>query len=528
MVFGTCFFIRPYVAATLLATLLARLFLPICALSHADAAPSQASADAEKGRLLRKEIVTQSQSNSKRTPVTLSNKPRRASVSRIEIAGPASTLNQPSSFFQVNSTKQPKAHRKRRSLLELAKKKKNSGGDQTLEQDAFHHVQVAIDRIFSNGLGASALFGGGASESSWQKGKKGHKRIMGMHRDESGAFSFVASVLVFGTFFLLVLSGPYLAYKYLWPRARLISTSQEVTEEHTPEHEDAPKRSVASPAPSAGRRTRPAPNVRALVEGLWRSSAADVLQILPETGGSYDCAFSKPLSSGKLVRLEAHVEGPLHGSPLTAPLSGKPCVVYAASVTVANSRQPHVAPALPLASSQAHVDFVVTLMDAPHVRIEIFGEEAALFDMRGGMLSQSMPLSQAPAHWQEFAEAHTHACAAGAVARQREGKDESAPEQVMDFQEHALQVGTACTVVGELLRGPTGALSMRPLQLLRSGKAASGEVGSNDQKDAWRLSWERCGIEEEQVRISDDAQLLNSWTTRGVPTNSTSAAHSFF
>lgn len=237
-------------------------------------------------------------------------------------------------------------------------------------------------------------------------------------------------------------------------------------------------------------------SVRTTAECLTTWSASKVERQLPRSGG-YDCHFSKPVSSGHLLRLEARVEGPSTGGPaLTAPLSGKASVLYSAAV----SQQVHDGiPPTPVAFSAASVDFTVSLVGAPHVRVELRGEEVSLFDMCGGRLVEKCTLSIAPERWQDFVVSHrTAATGYDWQANPMHRAEGSA----LEFQECALLVGSIITLVGELHRGADGALTLRPLQ---ADSVDSTGKSKRRNTNGWRTSWELGGCEAADARQREDS-----------------------
>jgi hypothetical protein len=261
---------------------------------------------------------------------------------------------------------------------------------------------------------------------------------------------------------------------------------------------------------------------RSLLEELPVSCASEIEKKLPSTG-SYDCTFSKPLSSCELIRLEARVEAACEGaSEITAPLSGKPCVLH--SVQVSRHLHHGVHP-VPIAFTSASVDFIVSLKDAPQIRIEIRGEDVSLFDVGAGQTLGRHAFADAPESWQDFILTHRAAHGHGWQAHPHARSD----DVPLDFQECALPVGTLVTFVGELHRGADGKLSLRPLQLDRLSEdllsAPCQRSWASDLSERWRTSWERSaqptspGEEGEKskthfakVLASDDAQLLTGST----------------
>lgn len=254
---------------------------------------------------------------------------------------------------------------------------------------------------------------------------------------------------------------------------------------------------------------------RGWVEGLQKSGAEEVQQLFPSDTG-YDCHISRPISSKRVLRLEAIIEGPLEGPPLTAPFSGRPCVLFSTAV----SRRLHDGiPPVPVAFASSHVDFAISLAGAPHLRLNLSGADVSLFDVGTGRLLSRKALADAPDHWQDFVSVHR----SGSFGRDWQSAAthlaEAAP---LEFQECALFVGSSVTVVGELHRGADGALFVRPCiadhhQAHNQGDKA---VPAQLHREGWRASWEctdgkgdnanASAERQAKVFVSDDPSLLRA------------------
>jgi len=211
--------------------------------------------------------------------------------------------------------------------------------------------------------------------------------------------------------------------------------------------------------------------VRSYVESLPVCSAHEVKRRLPAAGG-YDCAISRPLSSQQLLRLEAHVQQPMAGILLRAPLTQDSCVMYTSSVYRLLHDGVHP---VPMAFAAESVDFCVSLVDAPQVRIEILGEDASLFEMCSGKHVEHRSFEHIPDSWSDFIAMHRTAPHLSCLPR----PDGAA----LEFQECTLAEGTLVTLVGELHRTAEGALSLRPW-------LAGAARGSHSPRERWRTSWE--------------------------------------
>lgn len=234
--------------------------------------------------------------------------------------------------------------------------------------------------------------------------------------------------------------------------------------------------------------------VRLRVEALAPCSWGQIKLLLPDDD-RYDCAFSKPVSSRMLVRLQARVvqatvsdddlNASVHGGTctgLTTPFSQRSCVVFSAAC----SRRLHEGvPCVPMAFSAASLDFLIVPIDSPDGScIRISGNDVCLFDMSAkAKFEECSPFAGAPEHWQDFVLAHrsSTATSSGPSASNSCGRQMSAAlradSSLLEFQECALLVDTVATFVGELHRAADGALSLRPMR---------------QEREPWRTSWESC------------------------------------
>lgn len=231
-----------------------------------------------------------------------------------------------------------------------------------------------------------------------------------------------------------------------------------------------------------GRGSRKGP--REQVEALPRCSDEEELeQYLPtELEGGYDCALSRPLSSGVPLRLEATVEEVSQNLALVAPLTGRSCVLYSAAV----ARQLHggMHP-VPLAFATANQKVILRVRGSQGLRVELSGEDVFLFDMIQGYHSTHCKFADAPDHWQDFVLTHRAAALGGEF---QPSSALRAEREALEFQECSLLVGAKVTAVGELHRSSNGSLSLRPCSG-EGGAAAAGLVGSN------LTAWERRGTQ---------------------------------
>jgi hypothetical protein len=143
------------------------------------------------------------------------------------------------------------------------------------------------------------------------------------------------------------------------------------------------------------------------------------------------------------------------------------------------------------------VDFVISLRDAPHMRINLLAQEVSLFDMCRGITVQRQAYAAAPERWQDFVLKHRAGTEWQTSAQMR------ADSSCLEFQECALICGTLVTFVGELHRGADGMLSLKPLQsdslpqdILDTPETRPSSISTSEQ---WRTSWECDGCDASNV-----------------------------
>ncbi|CAE7627051.1 hypothetical protein AK812_SmicGene34835 [Symbiodinium microadriaticum] len=215
-------------------------------------------------------------------------------------------------------------------------------------------------------------------------------------------------------------------------------------------------------------------------------------QVLPSAAG-YDCALSKPVSSGCAVKLLCRIEGALPGGPpplglLRAPLSQRSCVLFR---SVAEGAMPKKA--------EEAVDFQVSLVSAPWIRIDVLGHEVKLLETPFKDQEAFTPyqaFGDLPKHWKHF------------VSPVPEPKASFLPpipappqpaleREVFRFREELLQVGAEVILCGELIRDSSGRIFLQPWQ-------------ENFENSSWRTSWELEGCLDLRpaVLASTEAALM--------------------
>lgn len=193
------------------------------------------------------------------------------------------------------------------------------------------------------------------------------------------------------------------------------------------------------------------------------SSEEDLASLLPEASG-YDCALSRPASSGQAVRLAVRIEGPLPGGPpplglLRAPLSQRSCVFFSAAVEEIPGKGESSQSPLQKKVVDS-VDFQVSLVGAPSIRIDVTGSDLTVLDALEDNWTPSQSLNSLPRPWREFLE----------VSQSTTGK--------FRFREDVLLVGSEVVLCGELLRDSRARFFLQPSKAPKAGC------------ESWRTSWE--------------------------------------
>mmetsp|Transcript_78202 Transcript_78202/g.135613 ORF Transcript_78202/g.135613 Transcript_78202/m.135613 type:complete len:568 (-) Transcript_78202:62-1765(-) len=232
------------------------------------------------------------------------------------------------------------------------------------------------------------------------------------------------------------------------------------------------------------------------VSAIPRTSALEVERLLPRAVGddAYPSTVLRPMTSQQLVRLEARVEGPLTGNALVSPLVQRDCVCYSAAVWKQGQDCTR-----PVSFKTAGVDFDVVLLDAPHVRIDVRGEDVSLFAMQLGPRMERCAMESAPDHWKDFVVSHQM------LAPEHTGTTSTLVGSDLEFQESLLVLGATVILVGELCRSASGRLSLRPWNGDDEETAEAVQV-----HDAWRTSWELLGCPNKAIEAKGKTSALES------------------
>jgi len=211
--------------------------------------------------------------------------------------------------------------------------------------------------------------------------------------------------------------------------------------------------------------------------------------------------------TGKLVRIQGRIVSRSTGD-FTAPLSGRPCVLYSASVSQHRHDGVHQPP---VAFHLAAMDFAIQLDDCPEMLLEVVGQDVFTFDMDAGRYACEVTFENAPDSWRTFVLAHL---SPGVEGRGANGKGSHTVDLgahgPLEFRECALVTGTRVTCVGEVVRERNGRLCLRPwspaVEPDSNKMHATAEVGLRLRAMPWLAPkpepWVR------KLMISDDAYLL--------------------
>lgn len=245
------------------------------------------------------------------------------------------------------------------------------------------------------------------------------------------------------------------------------------------------RRSASSPVPEIQK--SPA---HTYTETFRVSSIADVEHRIAELREGSD---ANPQVPSKPMRIQARVDGLVDGGTLLTPLTQRACTVYSAAAKCDKG------PGL-VAFAMKAPKFVVSVVGAPLLQLEVKGEDISLFDMSAGKWSHHQPLISAPEQMQDFVLTHMD------MAPERECQTICALREApgIDFQENALLVGQIVSLVGDLRRSPEGRLQLHPFQ-----DAACGDL----QLEKWRNPTSFCQDEDEPIIGTETSEKAPSDTS---------------
>jgi hypothetical protein len=240
-------------------------------------------------------------------------------------------------------------------------------------------------------------------------------------------------------------------------------------------------------------------SVRQHAEAMKVTHSSDIVS----TFGEEDAVQAG--SPGMCVRIQGKIVATPQ-SVMSAPFSGRSCVMYSASVAHGRLDGVHQPP---VAYHSANSDFVVELADDPEVKVTVHGQDVALFDMVQGSCAQEYMFVDAPEAWQAFTLAHT-------VGRTSSDAPCGASSQVdfgvasareLEFCESALPVGATVTCLGEVVRDRLGGLNLLPWRPARGAAKRPDDVFSLPNAVGRRLE-EHMDSLVGRVMVSDDPMLV--------------------
>jgi hypothetical protein len=200
------------------------------------------------------------------------------------------------------------------------------------------------------------------------------------------------------------------------------------------------------------------------------------------------------------MRIQGRVVAKSAGS-LTAPLSGRSCVLYSASVSQHRHDGVHQPP---VAFSSISQDFAVELEDCPEMLLEVNSQDVFPFDMDAGRYACELALGDAPDSWRGFMLANLTPGVDGAKGQPMNHIDLGA-KGPLNFRECAMVVGSRVTCVGEVVREHNGKLRLCPWSpppcpaTEETTKSRSRSMGwLSPEADPW----------VNKLMISDDSRLL--------------------
>jgi hypothetical protein len=208
-------------------------------------------------------------------------------------------------------------------------------------------------------------------------------------------------------------------------------------------------------------------STRSFVQQISVSSVSDV-----ETYRS-----SATIPAGRLVRLEVKIEGTFDRNPIQAPLTQRNCVMYSANATCQGE-------SMAAARDSKQSDFIVSLVDAPWVKVLVASSDVSCFDMRSGLWHHSERLVDAPEALKVFVVENMNPdCLAESPSSDRDAKR-------IDFEETSLLVGGVVTLVGLLRPSPGGQLVLQTRQenddVVDADSSWTGKVLASDDSSLHR------------------------------------------
>lgn len=196
-------------------------------------------------------------------------------------------------------------------------------------------------------------------------------------------------------------------------------------------------------------------DVRSFVQQVVVASSLD-LETDKSPSGSSGNVLAKAVSSGRPVRLEVKIEGAFDRSLMHTPLTQKSCVMYSAMAKCQGE-------SIAIANDARQSDFIVSLVDAPWIKVLVSCVDVLCFDMQNGLWRHSENLVSAPEVLKAFVVANMNPdCLAESPSSENDAKK-------IDFEECSLLVGSIVTLVGKLCQSPSGQMILQPWEVLAQG-----------------------------------------------------------
>jgi len=234
--------------------------------------------------------------------------------------------------------------------------------------------------------------------------------------------------------------------------------------------------------------------MRRKLECMRVATGPEIRSVCSSDGVSGD----KPQSPAALMRIQGRVVSKSIG-PLTAPLSGRSCVLYSASVSQHRHDGVHQPP---VAFDSSSRDFAVQLEDCPEMMLEINSQDAFPFDMDAGRYASELAFAEAPDAWRGFMLANlTPGVEGGGAKGQSMNRVDLGEKGPLNFRECALAVGSRVTCIGEVVREHNGKLRLCPWS-----PPPTDELAQKSRKMKWLEPEAEPWVHK--LMISDDTRLL--------------------
>jgi hypothetical protein len=235
--------------------------------------------------------------------------------------------------------------------------------------------------------------------------------------------------------------------------------------------------------------------MRKKLERMNVASGADIRTMCAMDGGEGEA--KRPDAP---LRIQGRVVNKASG-PLMAPLSGRSCVLYSASVSQHRNDGVHQPP---VAFNSSARDFSIQLEDCPEMFLDVNCQDVFPFDMESGRYACELSLREAPDAWRGFTLGNlvpnVEACGAAGQSMNRVDLGAKGP---LSFRECALVLGSRVTCVGEVVREHNGKLRLCPW-------SPAPDLDAEESPKSRSMGWLTPEAEpwRHKLIISDDSRLL--------------------